>query len=161
MSPFPGTRLTVLALPECFHGTELRAGKKDRIKSGYHISIRLLICWAALITIAFVFFHGRFLCSFSTREVIRFPLITCGSSDFPKFFSSVEMMTVGALSGLGRTRLLRSDQRWPDCYTNSSCTSPVKHCTGTEWNLVSTDTFHRFKGIIFVLCFSIFANIVC
>ena len=39
-----------------FMGQNYGAGKKDRIKAGYHISIRLLICWAALITIAFVFF---------------------------------------------------------------------------------------------------------
>ena len=94
--------------PERFHrGRTTEQGKKDRIKSGYHISIRLLICWAALITIAFVLFsRGRFLCSFSTRRKLSvFPLITCESSDFPKIFLSVEMMTVGALSGLGRTQL--------------------------------------------------------
>ena len=39
-----------------FMGQNYGAGKKTESNRGYHISIRLLICWAALITIAFVFF---------------------------------------------------------------------------------------------------------
>ena len=36
------------------------------------------------------------------------------------------------------------------------CTGSVKHCTGTEWNLVGTDTFHRFKGNYFLFCVPVY-----
>ena len=82
------------------------AGKKDRIKSGYHISIRLLICWAALITIAFVFFPRQIsVLFFHEEEVIRLSVDYLRIIGFSEIFLSVEMMTVGALSGLGRTQL--------------------------------------------------------
>ena len=51
---------------------------------------------------------------------------------------------------------MQSDQRWTDCYTNSSCTGSIKHCTGTEWNLVGTDTFYRFKGNYFLFCIPVY-----
>ena len=82
------------------------AGKKDRIKSGYHISIRLLICWAALITVAFVFFPRQIsVLFFHEEEVIRLSVDYLRIIGFSEIFLSVEMMTVGALSGLGRTQL--------------------------------------------------------
>ena len=87
-------------------GQNYGAGKKDRIKSGYHISIRLLICWAALITIAFVFFPRQIsVLFFHEEEVIRLSVDYLRIIGFSEIFLSVEMMTVGALSGLGRTQL--------------------------------------------------------
>ena len=89
-----------------FVGQNYGAGKKDRIKSGYHISIRLLICWAALITIAFVFFPRQIsVLFFHEEEVIRLSVDYLRIIGFSEIFLSVEMMTVGALSGLGRTQL--------------------------------------------------------
>ena len=89
-----------------FAGQNYGAGKKDRIKSGYHISIRLLICWAALITIAFVFFPRQIsVLFFHEEEVIRLSVDYLRIIGFSEIFLSVEMMTVGALSGLGRTQL--------------------------------------------------------
>ena len=89
-----------------FMGQNYGAGKKDRIKSGYHISIRLLICWAALITIAFVFFPRQIsVLFFHEEEVIRLSVDYLRIIGFSEIFLSVEMMTVGALSGLGRTQL--------------------------------------------------------
>ena len=78
-------------------GQNYGAGKKDRIKSGYHISIRLLICWAALITIAFVFFPRQIsVLFFHEEEVIRLSVDYLRIIGFSEIFLSVEMMTVGA-----------------------------------------------------------------
>ena len=55
-----------------FMGQNYGAGKKDRIKKGYHISLRLLTCWTALITIAFVFFPRQIsVLFFHEEDVIR------------------------------------------------------------------------------------------
>ena len=90
-----------------FMGQNYGAGKKgpNQIRIPYfHSASDMLGCTDHYCLCSF--FHDRFLCSFSMRRKLSgFPLITCGSSDFPKIFLSVEMMTVGALSGLGRTQL--------------------------------------------------------
>ena len=102
MCPFDAIATSV----SVFCSQNYGAGKKDRIKSGYHISIRLLICWAALITIAFVFFPRQIsVLFFHEEEVIRLSVDYLRIIGFSEIFLSVEMMTVGALSGLGRTQL--------------------------------------------------------
>ena len=101
-----GGQIESLSALNAFMGQNYGAGKKDRIKSGYHISIRLLICWAALITIAFVFFPRQIsVLFFHEEEVIRLSVDYLRIIGFSEIFLSVEMMTVGALSGLGRTQL--------------------------------------------------------
>ena len=81
-------------------------GKTDRIKKGYNISLRLLVCWTALITIAFVFFPRQIsVLFFHEEEVVRLSIDYLRIIGFSEILLSVEMMTVGALSGLGRTQL--------------------------------------------------------
>lgn len=89
-----------------FMGQNYGAGKTDRIKKGYNISLRLLVCWTALITIAFVFFPRPIsVLFFHEEEVVRLSIDYLRIIGFSEILLSVEMMTVGALSGLGRTQL--------------------------------------------------------
>ena len=138
-----------------FMGQNYGAGKKiESIRIPYFHSASDML--AALITIAFVFFPRQISVLFSTRRKLSgFPLITCESSDFPKFFSAWND-DCGCPVWSWTDTALQSDQRWPDCYTNPPCTGSVKHCTGTEWNLVGTDTFHRFKGNYFLFCVPVY-----
>mgnify|MGYP002236695836 CR=1 FL=1 len=97
MSPFPGTRLTVLALPERFHRAELRSRKKrpNQIRIPYFHSASDML--AALITIAFVFFPRQIsVLFFHEEEVIRLSVDYLRIIGFSEIFLSVEMMTVGA-----------------------------------------------------------------
>ena len=89
-----------------FMGQNYGAGKTDRIKKGYNISLRLLVCWTALITIAFVFFPRQIsVLFFHEEDVVRLSIDYLRIIGFSEILLSVEMMTVGALSGLGRTQL--------------------------------------------------------
>lgn len=89
-----------------FMGQNYGARKTDRIKKGYNISLRLLVCWTALITIAFVFFPRPIsVLFFHEEEVVRLSIDYLRIIGFSEILLSVEMMTVGALSGLGRTQL--------------------------------------------------------
>lgn len=89
-----------------FMGQNYGAGKTDRIKKGYHISLRLLICWTALITIAFVCFPRQIsVLFFHEEDVVQLSIDYLRIIGLSEILLSVEMMTVGALSGLGRTRL--------------------------------------------------------
>lgn len=89
-----------------FMGQNYGAGKTDRIKKGYNISLKLLVCWTTLITIAFVFFPRPIsVLFFHEEEVVRLSIDYLRIIGFSEILLSVEMMTVGALSGLGRTQL--------------------------------------------------------
>lgn len=89
-----------------FMGQNYGDRKVDRIKQGYSISLRLLVCWTALITIAFVFFPRYIsVLFFHEEEVVRLSIDYLRIIGFSEILLSVEMMTVGALSGLGRTQL--------------------------------------------------------
>lgn len=82
------------------------AGQMERVRRGYRISFWALGVWGALITILFILFPeplSRIF--FHEEEAIRisvnyFMVIGVGEA-----FMCIELMTVGALSGLGRTKL--------------------------------------------------------
>lgn len=88
-----------------FVGQNYGAKKHERIKKGYSASFRVISIWGLLITAAFALFPvpiaGLF---FHEPEVINIAkdyLIIIGLSE-P--FMCVELMTVGAISGLGKTK---------------------------------------------------------
>jgi putative MATE family efflux protein len=89
-----------------FVGQNYGAGKYDRIRKSYSISARILILWGCLIAAAFVFFPGAisrmFFHEADVIEISKSYLIIIGICE-P--FMCVELMTVGALSGLGKTRI--------------------------------------------------------
>lgn len=89
-----------------FIGQNFGAKKPDRIRKGYYVSFRLLAAWGLLVTTAFMVFP-RPIASlfFHEKEVLTIAsgyLFIIGISET---FMTVELMTVGALSGLGRTKL--------------------------------------------------------
>lgn len=89
-----------------FTAQNLGAGKHQRIRRGYSLSLRILLIWGVLVTAAFIGFPGPIAhIFFHEKEVIRIAeeyLIIIGIGEA---FMSVELMTVGALSGLGLTKL--------------------------------------------------------
>ena len=82
------------------------AKKKDRIRKGYSLSFRVLAVWGLIVTAAFVFLPrpiaGLFFHEKDALDTAVNYLIIIG---FSEAFMSIELMTIGALSGLGRTRL--------------------------------------------------------
>lgn len=82
------------------------AKQPDRIRKGYRISFRVLAVWGLFITALFVFFPRPIArLFFHEEDVISVAvgyLIVIG---FSEPFMCIELMTVGALSGLGKTKL--------------------------------------------------------
>ena len=82
------------------------ARKKDRIRKGYSLSFRVLTIWGLFVTAAFVFLPEPIArLFFHEKEVLDTAVNYLVIIGFSEVFMSIELMTVGALSGLGRTRL--------------------------------------------------------
>ena len=89
-----------------FVGQNYGAKKSDRIRKGYSISLRILVIWGALISAAFIFLPtpiSRLF--FHEAEAIQISAEYLVILGFSEIFMCVELMTVGALSGLGKTTL--------------------------------------------------------
>lgn len=82
------------------------AGKRERIQKGYWIAFRTIAAWGSLIMLIF-FLFPRPLSEifFHEAEAIKVSISYFLIIGISEAFMSVELMTVGALSGLGRTRL--------------------------------------------------------
>lgn len=82
------------------------AGKRERIQKGYRLSFWTVAVWGSLIMLAFILFPGSIAgVFFHEKKAIEIAvdyLIIVGLSEA---FMCVELMTIGALSGLGKTRL--------------------------------------------------------
>lgn len=82
------------------------AKKPERIRKGYNVSFKLLAAWGLLVTAVFVFFPrpiaGMF---FHEEAVIQIAVGYLFIVGFSEFFLVIEIMTIGALSGLGQTKL--------------------------------------------------------
>lgn len=89
-----------------FTGQNYGAGKSSRIREGYRISLRILLLWGAMVTAIFLFLArpmaGIF---FFEQEVIEISVDYFRILGVGEAAMCVELMTVGALSGLGKTRL--------------------------------------------------------
>lgn len=82
------------------------AGKMERVREGYRISFRTIALWGAVITLIFLLFPGQLSAVFFHEpEVIGISSGYLKILGIGEAFMCVELMTVGALSGLGRTRL--------------------------------------------------------
>ena len=89
-----------------FVGQNYGAGKKDRIRKGYIAAWLCVGAWGLLITAAFVFFPETIArCFFHEPEAIAIAVEYLIIIGFSEAFMSVELTTVGALSGLGKTHL--------------------------------------------------------
>ncbi|MFR8170911.1 MAG: MATE family efflux transporter [Marvinbryantia sp.] len=130
------------------------AKKTQRIRESYRISLRILVVWGLLITAAFLLLPRSIShLFFYEPEVVEISanyLIIIGCSEV---FMSVELMTVGALSGLGRTTLcsvisiLFTGARIPLALLLSRTSLGL---SGIWWALTLTSVA---KGIIFYFAF--------
>ena len=125
----------------------------DRVKKGYRASLWTVGVWGLLITLAFVLLPGPIAkIFFYEPEAIAIAVGYLIIIGFCEGFMCEELMTVGALSGLGRTRLCSVIS-----ITFTSARIPLAillggrmGLTGIWWAFSSTSIA---KGIIFVLTF--------
>lgn len=89
-----------------FVGQNYGAGKQERIRKGYHTSLRIISVWGLFIAFAFILFPVPLAKLFFHEEAViniaKDYLIIIGLSE-P--FMCAEIITVGALSGLGKTKI--------------------------------------------------------
>lgn len=82
------------------------AKKPDRIRKGYKISFRVLAAWGLFIAALFVIFPRPMArLFFHEEDVITTAVGYLTIIGYSEPFMCIELMTVGALSGLGRTKL--------------------------------------------------------
>ena len=130
------------------------AGNSDRIRKGYRISFAIIAFWGLLVTAAFVFrptpIARQFFHEADAITIAVDYLIIIG---FSEAFMSVELLTIGALSGLGRTRLcsiisiVLTGARIPLAMVLSQTALGLN---GIWWALTLTSIT---KGIVFTLTF--------
>ncbi len=138
-----------------FSAQNYGAGQMERVRKGYRISFRTIVIWGALITLAFillpksiseVFFHEG--------DVIGISVDYFRIVGISEAFMCVELMTVGALSGLGRTKLcsiisiLLTVARVPLAVVFAA--TPLA-LNGIWWALTISSVV---KGIVFVIAFN-------
>ena len=137
-----------------FVGQNYGAKKMDRVQKGYRISFWTVAIWGALIMLAFIIFPGPIAGVFfheeKAMEIAISYLIIIG---FSEAFMCVELMTIGALSGLGKTKLCSvisitaTSMRIPLAMVLSRTSLGLD---GIWWALTLTSVA---KGIIFYLTF--------
>ncbi len=136
-----------------FSAQNYGAGQMERVRKGYRISLRIMI-WGGLITLAFLMFPrpiSRIF--FHEPEVIGISVDYLRIVGIGEAFMCVELMTVGALSGLGRTKLCSiisialTGARVP--LAIGLCASPLG-LNGIWWALTLSSVA---KGIVFVIAF--------
>ena len=150
---FPGI-LFIIPGDNAFIGQNYGAGKMDRVKKGYRASLWTVGIWGLFITFLFVCFPEPI-----SRVFFHEPLAIATSVGymiiigFSEAFMSVELMTVGALSGLGKTHLCSvisitlTSARIPLAILLSGTTLGL---LGIWWALSATSIV---KGVVFVAVF--------
>ena len=137
-----------------FIGQNYGAGKMDRVKKGYRASLITVGVWGLFITLLFVCFpeqiSGVFFHEPTAIATAVGYMIIIGYSEA---FMSVELMTVGALSGLGKTHLcsvisitLTSARIQLAILLSGTALGLL----GIWWALTATSVV---KGIVFVMAF--------
>ena len=137
-----------------FIGQNYGAGKMDRVKKGYRASLITVGVWGLFITLLFVCFpeqiSGVFFHEPTAIATAVGYMIIIGYSEA---FMSVELMTVGALSGLGKTHLCSvisitlTSARIPLAILLSGT---ALRLLGIWWALTATSVV---KGIVFAMAF--------
>ena len=130
------------------------AGNSDRIRKGYRISFIIIALWGLLVTATFVFFPTSISrLFFHEADAIAIAVDYLIIIGFSEAFMSVELLTIGALSGLGRTRLcsiisiVLTGARIPLAMLLSGTALGLN---GIWWALTLTSIT---KGIVFTLTF--------
>lgn len=137
-----------------FVGQNYGAGKYDRVKRGYSQAIRIAVAWGLLVMAVFllfpramaqVFFHEPKVIGIAVGYLMIIGLSEC--------FLCVEITTIGALSGLGKTKIcsivtiLFTGARIPLAMFLGGTSLGI---TGIWWALTLTSVV---KGIVFYFIF--------
>lgn len=134
-----------------FIGQNYGAGKMDRVKKGYRASLWTVGLWGLLITLLFVFEPNAIArIFFHEPKAIAIAVSYLVIIGFSEAFMCVELMTVGALSGLGKTHLCSvisitfTSARIPLALLLSRTSLGLD---GIWWALTATSVV---KGVVFV-----------
>ena len=137
-----------------FSAQNYGADKMDRIRKGYRLSFITVVIWGGLITFLLVVFPTQISSVFfHTAEEIRLCanyFIIVGLS---QVFMCVELMSIGAISGLGNTKLCSvisvtfTAIRIPIAY--ALCATPLAE-NGLWWALTISSAL---KGLLFFIAF--------
>ena len=137
-----------------FSAQNYGAGKIDRVKKGYYLSAAVIAAWGSLIGLLFFLFpNGIANIFFHEPEVILIAMGYLTIIALGEPFMCVEIVSSGAISGLGNTKLcsmisiLFTGSRIPLAYVLSQTSLGLK---GIWWALTITSIC---KGIVFVLAF--------
>ena len=137
-----------------FIGQNYGAGKMDRVRKGYKAALWSVGTWGLFITAIFVFAPQAIAeIFFHEPRAIAIAVGYLVIIGFSEAFMSVELMTVGALSGLGKTHLcsvisiLFTSARIPLAILLSATSLGLE---GIWWALSVTSIV---KGVIFVCTF--------
>ena len=137
-----------------FSAQNYGAGKMDRIRKGYWIAFRTIAAWGCLImALFFIFPEPLSEIFFHEAEAIQISVSYFLIIGISEAFMSVELMTIGALSGLGRTRLcsiisiMFTGSRIP--FAMALAVTPLG-LDGIWWAMSLTSVV---KGIIFTIVF--------
>ena len=141
------------AAMNAFAAQNYGAGRLDRVRSGYRLSFWAMVIWGGLMGLAFLLFPGGISgLFFHEAEVLPLSVDYFWILSFSEPFMCIELMAIGAMSGLGRTRL---------CSVISICITGLRiplamllsHWIGLNgiwWALTITSVC---KGIVFHLVF--------
>ena len=137
-----------------FSAQNFGAGKMDRVKKGYYISAAAIAVWGSFIGVLFLLFpQGIANIFFHEPEVIAIAIGYLMIIAVGEPFMCVEIVTSGAISGLGNTKLcslisiIFTGSRIPLAYFLSHTSLELN---GIWWALTITSIC---KGIVFVLAF--------
>lgn len=145
-----------------FSAQNFGAGKMDRVKKGYYLSVSVIAVWGALIGMLFVLFpQGIANIFFHEQEVIAIAVGYLTVIALGEPFMCVEIVSSGAISGLGNTKLcsiisvIFTGSRIPLAYLLSQHT-PLG-LNGIWWALTITSIC---KGIVFFLAMKYITDIL-
>ena len=99
-----GLLVAVQTALSAFVGQNFGAKKWDRIYKGYFISIGIIAIFGTITSCLLIFFPGPIFSIFiSEKQVIRDGIIFLRILGVSQLFMCIEMTTLGAFNGLGRT----------------------------------------------------------
>ena len=137
-----------------FSAQNFGAGKIDRVKKGYYLSAITIALWGSLIGLIFFLFpNGIANIFFHEPEVIAIAIGYLSIIALGEPFMCVEIVSSGAISGLGNTKLcsiisvIFTGSRIPLAYLLSRTSLGLK---GIWWALTITSIC---KGIVFFFAF--------
>lgn len=138
-----------------FVGQNFGAKKPDRIKEGYNTSLKVVTVFGIIVTTIFLLFPKPIFSIFiSDPEVIDMGIGYMSAIAFSQVFMCVEMLTVGAFNGLGKTyappmvSIFFSFLRIP----MSMILTPYLGLSGIWWSISITSMF---KGVVMVVWYKI------